>query len=56
VDLEIAALPGEQSCYLFHICGDGTGIDTWHQTVSEAMEQAEWEFGVRPDEWIDAEI
>lgn len=55
VELEIAAYPGEDCCYLFHICGDGQVADTWHQTVAEAMEQAEWELGVRPEEWIDPE-
>ena len=52
VELEIASYPQEQGCYLFHICADGQGADTWHQSVGEAVDQAEWEFGVRPDEWI----
>ena len=45
-------LPGEQGCYLFHICADGQGTDTWHESTGEAVDQAQWEFGVRPDEWI----
>ncbi len=52
VALEIGVYPGEQGCYLFHIGADGRGTDTWHKTVDEATEQAEWEFGVRADEWI----
>lgn len=51
VSLEIASYEGEASCYLFHICADGQVADTWHQTVDEAAGQAEWEFGVRPEEW-----
>lgn len=51
VSLEIAAYPGEESCYLFHICDDGQVADTWHQTLDDAFDQAEWEFGVRQGEW-----
>jgi hypothetical protein len=25
--------------------------DTWHQTMEEAAAQADWEFGVEPEEW-----
>ena len=52
VELEIACYPGEQGCYLLHICADGQGTDTWHENIGEAVDQAQWEFGVRPDEWI----
>jgi hypothetical protein len=52
VELEIAAYPGEKSCYLFHICADGQGTDTWHETIDDAVHQAEWEFGVKAEEWI----
>ena len=51
ISLEIAPYRGETGCYLFHICGDGLAADTWHETLEEAMEQAEWEFGVTPEEW-----
>jgi hypothetical protein len=50
-ELVIAADPGETSCYLFHICADGQVADTWHQSVDEALHQAEWELGVQPEEW-----
>jgi len=53
VSLEIAIYPGEQSCYLFHACENGQGTDTWHQSIEEAMEQAEYEFGVRKSEWTE---
>ena len=52
VSLEIASYQGEKSCYLFHICSDGSGTDTWHETVEDALDQAEWEFGVTPQEWV----
>jgi hypothetical protein len=51
VSLEIASYPGEEGCYLFHLCDDGQVADTWHQNLDEAMNQAEWEFGVRQEEW-----
>ncbi len=51
VRLEIAQYPGDSSYYLLHICGDGQIADTNHETIEEAMHQAEWEFGVQPNEW-----
>jgi hypothetical protein len=51
VSLEIAQYPGQQSCYLLHICEDGSMADTWHETVEEALHQAEWELGVQESEW-----
>ena len=56
VALEIASYPNEQSCYLFHISENGEAADTWHQTLEEAFDQAEWEFGVQRNEWVDAHI
>jgi hypothetical protein len=50
-DLVIAANPAETCCYLFHVSADGQVADTWHQSVDEALGQAEWEFGVQPEEW-----
>jgi len=49
--LELGNYAGEQGYYLLHICSDDTGTDTWHQTLDDALHQAEWEFGVRRDEW-----
>jgi len=33
----------------------GPGTDTWHQTLEDAIHQAEWEFDVASTEWIAAE-
>jgi|SRR5581483_1890019 len=55
VSLEIASYPGEESCYLFHICESGEGTDTWHESSEEAMEQARYEFGVERSEWTDVD-
>jgi hypothetical protein len=53
VELVIAAYPGETSCYLFHICAHGQMADTWHEVIEDALHQAEWEFGVKPEEWVE---
>jgi len=37
---------------LFHVSADGQVADTWHQSIDEALGQAEWELGVQPGEWI----
>jgi hypothetical protein len=50
--LEIAHYPGSEGYYLFHICADG-GTDTWHESIEDALHQAEFEFAVKPDEWED---
>ena len=56
VALEIARYPNEHSCYLFHISENGEVADTWHQTFEEAFDQAEWEFGVQREEWVEVNL
>ncbi len=51
--LAITQYPGEDSCYLMHICADGSVADTWHESVADAIHQAEWELGVDSAEWVD---
>jgi hypothetical protein len=52
--LTITTYPDEQSgFYLMNHCSDGLGTDTLHETLEEALEQAEWEFEVKPEEWTD---
>jgi hypothetical protein len=53
VALEIASYPGDDACYLFHLCETGEGTDTSHECLSDAMYQAEYEFGVVESEWQD---
>ena len=52
VSLEIAQFPTDSGFYLLHICASGEVADTWHETVEDAMHQAEFEFGVHKDEWV----
>jgi hypothetical protein len=46
----------EEGFYLFHYNDDGECIsDTWHQSVSEAMSQAEFEFNIKKADWREIE-
>jgi hypothetical protein len=52
VELRITKYDDTEGVYLFYCDDDGTELtDTYHDTVSDAMDQAGWEFNVRPDEW-----
>ena len=51
--LVIATYPDASGYYLLHLCADGTGTDTYHTTLEEAFQQAEWEFGVQRSEWVE---
>jgi len=38
--------------YLLHIDKEGKEMtDTYHETIEDALEQADFEFGVQPEEW-----
>ena len=50
--LRIEQLDDDAGFYLFYFGKDGTELtDTYHESVTKAMSQAEWEFGVQPSEW-----
>lgn len=51
--LAITQYSGDAGYYLMHICDNHLGTDTWHETLEDALYQAEWEFGVMPEEWAD---
>ncbi len=46
VALEIATYEPDSGFYLLHVCADGRGTDTWHETLDDAFHQAAFEFGV----------
>jgi hypothetical protein len=52
--LELRTYDGQEGCYLFHICADETGTDTWHQNLEDALLQAEWslESSVKSGGWF----
>lgn len=46
----------DQGYYLFYCDESGEEqTDTYHDTLAQAMRQAEVEFGVKPEEWDNAE-
>jgi hypothetical protein len=50
--LQITRYKDDAGYYLLYL--DETGMemtDTYHDDVESAMAQAEWEFGVKADEW-----
>ena len=51
--LTITQSTDDPGFYLMHLCDDHLGTDTWHETLEDALHQAEWEFGVLPEEWTD---
>lgn len=55
-ELRIVQFSSDPGCYLFYC--DESGIemtDTYHDSVQEAMAQAEFEFGIAADEWSEVD-
>jgi hypothetical protein len=51
-DLRIVKYANDQGFYLFYCNGDGVELtDTYHETLEAAMDQADWEFGIKEEEW-----
>ena len=51
--LVIARFREDSGYCLLHLCENGQGTDTWHMTLDDALHQAEYEFDVKPEEWIE---
>ena len=50
--LMIAQLQPDRGYYLLYLDESGEEItDTYHDSLEKALEQAEWEFNVKTDEW-----
>jgi hypothetical protein len=49
--LEIVRFPEDDGYYLLYQTADGTGTDTWHKTLEDAMHQAAFEFNVKESDW-----
>lgn len=50
--LKIARYADEEGCYLLHFDNAGNELtDTFHESVEEAMAQAEWEYQVKSGDW-----
>ncbi|MDY7094506.1 MAG: hypothetical protein SX243_16160 [Acidobacteriota bacterium] len=51
-ELRIVQYTEDPGYYLLYFDDQGEELtDTYHDSLNEAMEQAEWEFGVRPEDW-----
>jgi hypothetical protein len=53
VSLAIAQYEGDADYYLLHECKDHFSTDTCHTSLEDALHQAEFQFGVTRDEWIE---
>ena len=54
VELKIVTLDDAPGFYLLYFDKDGKEVtDTLHDTIEKAMNQASWEFDVKPEDWID---
>lgn len=53
VTLKIAKFDNDPGFYLYYLTAEGEETDTYHSSMEEALEQAELEFGVAKEEWID---
>lgn len=50
--LKVARYADDEGYYLFYCDDSGEEFtDTYHESLEEALAQAEWEFGVKPSEW-----
>lgn len=56
-ELRIVQYTEDPGYYLLYFNDLGEELtDTYHDSLTEAMEQAEWEFGVRPEEWRTSDL
>jgi hypothetical protein len=54
-ELKIMRYEGTSGFYLLHFDIDGNELnDTYHDSLEDALHQAEYEFRIEPSEWIDA--
>jgi len=50
--LQIAKYSEDPGYYLLYLDANGNELtDTYHDSMEEAIAQAEWEFQVKPSEW-----
>jgi hypothetical protein len=51
-ELRIIQYHGNKGFYLFYCDLHGIEFtDTYHEILEDALDQAEWEFNVKPNEW-----
>jgi hypothetical protein len=55
--LEIVKLPESDACHMIYVDDMSYELaETWHPSVDAAMYHAQWEYGVRPDEWTNLQV
>lgn len=55
-ELRIVQYSSDPGYYLFYCDDSGAELtDTYHDSVQEAMDQAEFEFGITAEEWSEVE-
>ena len=51
-ELKVVQYPEDEGFYLLHFDARGEELtDTYHESIEDALAQADWEFNVRADEW-----
>jgi len=51
-ELQIVRIPGDAGYYLIHFDANGEELtDTLHESVADAMEQTQFEFKIRDEDW-----
>jgi hypothetical protein len=51
--LRLVRLAGDESIYLIHYNANGNELtDTCHSSVEEALDQAEFEYALRKEDWV----
>ena len=56
-ELSIAQYPGDSGFYLLYFDSSGKELtDTYHDSVENAMAQADFEFQVKPSDWQDVTV
>ncbi|MCV6637169.1 hypothetical protein [Candidatus Albibeggiatoa sp. nov. NOAA] len=51
-ELKIIQYNGNDDFYLFYCGIDGIEFtDAYHDSIESALEQAEWEFNIKPSDW-----
>ncbi len=55
--LNVTQFSGDPGFYLLYFDDQGNELtDTYHNTLSAALNQAEFEFNVVPTQWVDGEL
>ena len=55
--LEIEKLPEADACHMIYMdAKDYELSESWHPSVDAAMYHAQWEYGVKPEEWDNLQV